>query len=75
MLPFTLCHYCTLTIFLKSTVYKQCSRSEERTEVKLRMVCSFNTVVIHFKVTIKLLTGVDAMSTCCSIQYMSYTQR
>lgn len=75
MLLFTLCHYCTLTIFPKSTVYELCSRFEERTEVKLRMVCSFNTVVFRFKFTVKLLTCVDAVSTCCSIQYVSYTQR
>lgn len=69
------CHICTLTVFLQSTVYELCSRSEERSEVKLWMVCSFNAMVFHFKVAVELLARVDPVSTRCSIQHVSHTKR
>lgn len=64
-----------LTVSPQSAVYELCSRAEERLQVKLRMVCSFNAEVLHIEVTVELLTCVDAVSTCRSVQDVGYTQR
>lgn len=73
---FNLCgHIISLTIFFQSAVYKLCSRAEKRLKIELRMVCSFYTMVCHLHVGVELLTRVDPVSTCCSVQHVSHTQR
>lgn len=74
VLAYGLCNVFLLTTFPQSVVNEVCSRSEKRLEIKLWMVCSFHAKVLHFKVTVELLTCVDSVLTCCSVQYVSYTQ-
>lgn len=69
------CRFVPLTIFLQRAVYKLCSRAKERLKIKTGMVCSFDTVVHRVNIRVEMLPRVDPVSTCSSVQHVSYTQQ